>query len=251
MDITTFISAMFADNLHANNRYTVTISGSSLTSSLTNIIGATVPNAAPILSNTLNLGTSLGLIPSAGGSAPDMTPDIALNCASVSIPSLDITTLQDKRYGIGTTLTYPDARELHPITMSLYESNSHKEREFFKTWIDSIYNPNTRTFNYLTNYQKTVTITSYNKADVPVHIVKLSGAFPTHVSELNRSYANQSQVDTFSVQIVYQAMSETFPLSGQSNPIAAGINLAKSVTTATGGTPGSNGSLLSSVEKLI
>ena len=251
MDVTTFISAMMADNLYSPNRYSVTIGGSSLISSITNIVGATVPNAAPIISNAVNLGTSLGLLPSSSMSPPDAQPDVVINCASFSIPSIDITTLQDRRYGVGTNYTFPDGRELHPATATFYNSNSHKERQFFKNWIDGVYDQQNRQFNYLTNYQKTVTITSYNKADIPVYIVKLSGAYPVHVSELNRAYASQSTLDIFSVQLVYQAISETFPLSASSNPIAAGINLAKSITTATGNIPGNNGSLLSSVEKLI
>lgn len=152
-----------------------------------------------------------------GVAVPDSTTNLMLNCASVTIPSLNITTAQDKRYGIGTVFTYPDGKDLQPVTLSFYETNSGIARQYFSNWINSIYDPKTRKFNYLGSIAKTITISQYDRSDNLIYQCILRNAFCTHVSELNRAYSMADVIDTMSVSIVFQDMEEKFIVPGLIN----------------------------------
>lgn len=196
------------------NRFTVTIDGSatigasqSTTTASTLRVGLT--NVINDVTQTItNVASLLGL--SSGQVVPNATSNIMMNCASCTIPSLNINTTSDRRYGIGTAFVYADGKELTPITLSFYESNSGKERQYFVNWVNAIYDPTSRKFNFLGNIAKTVTINCYNKSDQLIYQCILRNAYPTHVSELNRAYSIQDSVDLMSVSIVYQDLQEKF-----------------------------------------
>lgn len=138
------------------------------------------------------------------------TYDIMLNCASVSIPALNIVTTGDKRVGLGQTQNFAAGKELTPIVMTFYESESFKERKFFSDWIDNIYNKTTKRFNFFKNYSKIVTIEQLSKDGRVIYQCKLIDAFPTNVSEMSRSYAAMDTYEQFSVNMNYNEIQEIF-----------------------------------------
>jgi hypothetical protein len=214
IDITQFISSVAADNLLSQNRFTVTIQGgSSIGAGQSSTTASNLSvNINNLLSDVSTVATSvaglLGL--SSGPVVPDATSNIMINCASCTIPSLNIGTTSDKRYSLGSVFTYPDSRELMPITLSFYQANSNKERQYFSNWINKIYDTPTRRFNFLSNIAKNITINCYNKSDQLIYQCILTNAYPTHISELNRAYSEQDQIELMSVSIVYQEIQEKF-----------------------------------------
>jgi hypothetical protein len=147
------------------------------------------------------------------GSLNDVTSasyDIMLNCASVSIPALNLVTTGDKRVGLGQVQNFVGGKELSPIVMTFYESESFKERKFFSDWIDIIYNKSTKKFNFFKNYAKIVTIEQLSKDGRVLYQCKLIDAFPTNVSEMNRSYAAMDTYEQFSVNMNYNEIQEIF-----------------------------------------
>ena len=194
-DISTFIASMASDNLLTPNRFTVSITGS------------------------------------AGG--PTAPAPVMMNCVNATIPSLNISTTQDKRYGVGSPMQFPDGRELIPVTLGFYEAVSHKERQFFSSWIGQMYNIQTRRFNFFDAISATVVISQYSKTDALLYQVQLLKAFPVHVSEMNRSAQQGTDHDILSISLAYNEINEIF-VTQINNPLTT---LAKALLVPVIGAP--------------
>lgn len=141
---------------------------------------------------------------------PSASQAIMINCASCQIPSLNINITQDKRVGIGSQQSFADGRELQPITLGFYESNSHKERQYFSGWNNKIYDIQTKRFGFFDDYKKTVIINVLDKQNNIVYQCQLLNAFPTHVSEMNKAYSSIDTYDMMNVSISYNEIQELF-----------------------------------------
>jgi hypothetical protein len=142
--------------------------------------------------------------------AKNASQAIMINCATCQVPSLNITPIGDKRVGIGNLQHFAGDRELQPITLSFYESNSHKERQYFSAWIGQIYDIPTKRFSFFDDYKKTIIINALDKQNNIVYQCQLLGAFPTHVSEMNKSYSSIDTVDMMNISITYNEIQELF-----------------------------------------
>ena len=259
--MTNIMASLQKDGLLSPARYQVSITGSmpqsNLVNSLINVANKAAKSLLPtavggFASTAINtaqaLTTGQGNL-SQGGSAP---PDVMFNCSAVSIPSLNLVTTSDKRVGIGNQQTFPDGYELVPVNMSFYESNSFKERKFFSQWFDQIYDRHKKTFNFYDNYKKIVQIDQLSRTGQILYTCKLIGAYPQHVSDLNRSYQAADSIEQMSVSINYNAIEETFynnaiinaigTLGSLVNPDAAAVisQISNPINTASAGsTPGS------------
>lgn len=177
-DLSDFLESIITDKPVASNRYTILISGTTTNSK--------------------------------SASAATM-----LNCNMLSIPSLNLELTHDRRQGLGITQSFPNGKSLNPIMLGFYESESFKERNFFSQWFNEIYNPISKKIAFFDNIAKTIQINQLDRQNNIIYTVKLYEAVVTHVSELNRSYHNQSSIDNMSVSISYNDMEEIFYTNGQ------------------------------------
>jgi hypothetical protein len=135
--------------------------------------------------------------------------DIMLNCQAITIPGYNIGFSNDKRYGIGTIINYPNAKDWTDLTMSFYESESGKERNYFVEWINSIYDKETKRFNFFKDYIKNIEIKQYDRTGKIRYRAKLIDCYPSTVGGLDRSYQNSS-VPIFNVSFQFTEFEEEF-----------------------------------------
>jgi hypothetical protein len=151
-----------------------------------------------------------------GGTVPDMSQAVGLNCAAVSIPGININTHTEHRRGIGQTITYPNQRSFTELVLTFYESDYEQERAFFSNWIDKIVDPNSGQLGFFQSYSKTVVISQYNRKQELTYQCMLGNAYPTNLGQMDRGYSHDNQVAQFNVGLTFYQMQEVFyqqPLS--------------------------------------
>lgn len=75
---------------------------------------------------------------------------VALLCESVTIPSLNVNTVQIRTFG--EVREMPTEFNYDPITLTFYVDGDMIVKDAFDKWIKSVQNGSTRTFNYYNNY---------------------------------------------------------------------------------------------------
>lgn len=145
-----------------------------------------------------------------GGIVADSDPDIMLQCSGINVPGLNIGFTQEKRFGIGHYKQMPTGKSFTEVNMTFYESESELEREYFVHWINNIYNDKTRRFSFYNDIVKTIQIIQYDRQGNKTYECKLTGAFPSNISPLDKSYASSDSVPQFVVNLQFTDMEETF-----------------------------------------
>lgn len=151
-----------------------------------------------------------------GNSVPDMSSSIALNCAAVTIPGININTHIEHRRGIGQSITYPNQRTFTELTMTFYESDYEQEKAYFSNWINKVVDPNSGQVGWFQDYTKTVVISQYNRKQELTYQCLLGNAYPINIGGLDRGYSHDNQISQFTVGLTFYQMQEIFyqqPLS--------------------------------------
>ena len=76
---------------------------------------------------------------------------VALLCESVTLPSLNVNTVQIRTFGEISEM--PTEFNYDPITLTFYVDGDMIVKDVFDKWIKSVQNGSTRTFNYYNNYR--------------------------------------------------------------------------------------------------
>ena len=138
----------------------------------------------------VNVGSNFG-IPTLGYALTNMGGKMeALNlfCQQCSIPARDMSNLDWEEYGekrsLGIKHTHGD------FTISYYCSEDLRERRFFETWQDAIWNPNTFSHGYYKSYTSRIEISKYNQGwTSETAAYRMHECYPTNIgaSELNHN----------------------------------------------------------------
>jgi hypothetical protein len=108
--------------------------------------------------------------------------ELSLLVDSCSMPGINIMTQEMRTFGEITEVpygvTYP------PITLSMLVDNNDSVREFFNLWVGEIYDKNSRTMGYYSDYSKTVRVSLMDKNGNDIRTVILYEAFPKSVSDM-------------------------------------------------------------------
>lgn len=133
---------------------------------------------------------------------------INLNCDTVSVPGMNISTKPHRTYGWAREYAYETS--FVPLDLSFYVSDDMREFHLFQQWMDSIITKNGRS-NYFNEYAGTVWIhqcsgrvDAPDSDDLPVMMsVKLDQAFPKILGNLSLGHALRDQVQKLTVNLVY------------------------------------------------
>ena len=118
----------------------------------------------------------------------DSTPDIMLNCSAVTIPGINLGTNPDKRHGIGLTTNLPNAKSLTAVSMTFYQSEYDNERNYFINWLDSIYNKESKRFNFYKEYIKNIIVEQYNRKGELISSTEMQQCYPIFIGTLDKGY---------------------------------------------------------------
>ena len=255
MDIDSIVAHVSKNFLARPQYYTVTINGSStapnkgaggkgLASSAGGLAGSAIGSllgaGSPLnqgLNSLLNPQTTNGKqTQQNNGKVPDASVDVMMNCSAISIPGMNIGFTPEKRFGLGTTASYPNAKSFTELNLTFYESQYENERSYFSKWVDMIYNKSTRKWGYYNDYVKTVTISQFDRGNNLVYSVQLLEAWPSSLSPLSRGYALDTP-SQFDIGFQFSDMKEVFvaqPSNGFGLNLATFAQLSQIVQSFTG-----------------
>lgn len=131
--------------------------------------------------------------PNLGNESTLNVRDIQLRCESVTLPGINLATIQDSNiYGptrdIVEGVTYAEE-----VSMSFAASSDLEERVFFERWQKNAYNPQTWNIGYYNDYVGAVEIYLLDKQDQRRYGVKLWDAFPKNINGTDLSYGANNE----------------------------------------------------------
>jgi len=144
-----------------------------------------------------------------GGSQPDASEELMLNCSAVNVPGLNIGFSTFKKFGIGSVHNVPIGRSFTELNLTFYESDGEPERKYFVDWQDKIYDKNTLRFGYYKDIVKTLLITQYDKKNQATYSCKVIDCFPSNLSPLDKAYSAEG-VMQMNVNIQFYQVEEIF-----------------------------------------
>lgn len=127
-----------------------------------------------------------------GGTTPRL---LKLRCESAELPGRQIATTDNKIYGPIYKLPYHTMYA--DMSLTFLETADLNIRQFFETWLISIFDAENNTLGWIDDVVSDITVTQYSlggTADslTPTLKFKLIRAFPTNVSQLVVSWADDS-----------------------------------------------------------
>ena len=127
---------------------------------------------------------------------------ILLMCQTASVQGVSVTTAPVRT--TGEQFEAPYDRAFSGASMTFFVDTNLKVRYFFDLWINSIQDPQTRTFGYAKDFKSPeIEIGVLKLDDSPSYKIKLYDAFPKSVGALSLSGDNNN-VMTLDVQFDYK-----------------------------------------------
>jgi hypothetical protein len=110
-------------------------------------------------------------------------------CDTADLPGINLMTTEIRQFGELTTL--PHAPMYQPIQLSFICDSTMDVKYALEDWLDSVFDRNTRSFNYYEQYTKDIEIYITDKYGKDVHRVTLFEAYPTAIGNIQLDYSNE------------------------------------------------------------
>lgn len=190
------------------------------------------PTSTPIINYGFDVGTVVNQINSNWFAKPflytiqisgtDPTTQIpinvALNCASVTVPGTNMTIQSDHRYGVDIPVNFVVSKSFTEITATFYESEFQNERKYLSQWMDKCIDPGNGRVNFYSDYVRDIIISQFNRKNQLTYQAKLSQAFPMHIGPMDLGYAQDNTISIMSVGFQFYKMQEVYFSQGSSSP---------------------------------
>jgi hypothetical protein len=124
------------------------------------------------------------VIPNFSPNASDR--DLLMFCDAADIPGITLMTTEIRQFGELTTL--PHAPMYQPVQLSFICDSTMDVKYALENWIDSVFNRNTRSFNFYDSYTKDIEIYIVDKQGNDVHKVTLYEAYPVSIGNIQLDY---------------------------------------------------------------
>lgn len=114
---------------------------------------------------------------------------ILLFCSEASLPGVNIATAQLKTFGESRETPYD--KTFDNVNLTFYVDQDMNVKYFFDTWVNSIQNPTTRSFEYYKNYTTDIYIQVEDGKDNSRYMVILRECYPKALSPISIGYDNK------------------------------------------------------------
>lgn len=119
---------------------------------------------------------------------PDLRK-VLLFCSAVSMPGVNLATAQNRTFGEVRETPYD--RIFDNVNMTFYVDQDMRVKEFFDSWVNSIQDTDTRTFEYYNNYITTILIYVEDARDDARYLVELKECYPKQLNPIQLGYDNK------------------------------------------------------------
>lgn len=131
---------------------------------------------------------------------------IFMQCEATELPGVTLATLDYRTYGPMRQL--PNDAIFADIPMTFYTDSEYKTFNFFKKWVDNIYDPVTRKWSYYQNYTSRIIIGKYDRNGKTVHARALLEAYPISIGNVQQNYGENDSIERFTVTMKYRTWEE-------------------------------------------
>ncbi len=149
--------------------------------------------------------------------------DISLLCDSVSIPGKQISTIDYQSVRQSVKVPYGTVQD--DVDLGFLLTNDYHMKTVFDKWINSIVDAE----KYCVAYKKDITcdvvIQQLDEQDTPIYGVKLEGAFPVSMSNIELSNQSENTVQRLNVSFTYDKAVPEGPLSSTGSLIKSALSI--------------------------
>ena len=124
-----------------------------------------------------------------------------LMCSSTELPSVNIATVPIRHFG--EQIEMPNDKNYGSVRATFYVDASLYVKAFFDRWVEFIIDPQTREYNFYSNYVTQISINVYDKHGFLHHIVKLDDAYPKSIGAVSLSHESRD-VMKLDVEFMYR-----------------------------------------------
>jgi hypothetical protein len=135
------------------------------------------------------------------GINPDALRTVLLFCDQVQLPGINYSTVQNRSFGEFREVPYEKLYD--PCNLSFYVDTDMKVKSLFDSWMNSIQDPQTRTFNYYNSYTSNMTIEVQDLNDKTRYQMTLYECYPKNIGSIQLDY-NSKDVMKIQVQMQYK-----------------------------------------------
>lgn len=156
----------------------------------------------PVRSANFEINMSIPIL--VGGA--DQIRSLTLQCEATDIPGKSLVTNDVKTYG--PLYKVPYQTQFDTINFTFISSNEFSEKRIFDAWMELIVSNTTFNFRFAKDvgYMTNVYVTQFDDAGRKIYRVQLIDAFPTAISPMNVSWANDG-FHRLTVQFTYHKYS--------------------------------------------
>ena len=149
--------------------------------------------------------------------------DINVLCSSVAIPGRQISTLDYQAEKQTIKIPYG---ELHDdITCTFLLTNDYYMKTVFDSWMGSIVDMDQYAVAYKRDITTDVIIQQLDEQNTPIYGVRLEGAFPTTIADIELSNDNENTVQSLSVSFSYDKYVPEGALSSTGSAIRSALSV--------------------------
>ena len=149
--------------------------------------------------------------------------DISMLCTSVVIPGKQIATIDYQAQKQTIKIPYG---ELHDdVTCTFLLTNDYYMKTVLDSWIGSVVDMDTYKVAYKKDITTDVIIQQLDEQNTPIYGVKLEGAFPTTVSDIELSNENENTVQTVNVSFSYDKATPEGPVSSTGSALISALSI--------------------------
>lgn len=124
------------------------------------------------------------------------------SCQSTSLPGRALLTQAFKIYGPPKEYAY-ESNYQNELQMTFRVSTDMFERDFFESWLKTIYSPTTADLQYPDKYRTILKIYQLDTSDKKVYCSELYDVYPKSISDIELGTDLSDQIETVTITLAY------------------------------------------------
>lgn len=127
---------------------------------------------------------------------------VQIACQSCTMPARTLMVYQHSQHAAPFNVPY--SQQYEPVTFSFYANANLDQRHFFDIWQTAVININDNSLNFFVEYTKDVMIWQLDRNEKKTYGVKLYGAWPISISDVQYEYGSNDAALIVTVSLSYK-----------------------------------------------
>lgn len=132
--------------------------------------------------------------------------DVSILCDSVTMPGRQVSTTERVTNMLPVKIPYGYIND--DVSMSFHITNDHFMKKFMENWFNRMFDRQTMTAKYHSDFVTDITIQQLDQRDVPVYTVTLRNAYPTTFTSYEMTNNGENNLQKIQVSFAYEDWNE-------------------------------------------